>query len=303
MTLTFTFQVGAVGRIAAVGPDATALKPGDLVLVDVYLRARDNDDARCLFGLHQGASEASARLVEGEWRNGTYAQYVKVPLENCYIIPEDGREVHEWAALFWMLIGFGGLTYDGGVDVKPGESIVVAPATGQFSGSAVEVALAMGAQVIAMGRNTGALEKLQRRLSEYGTRLRTVPITGDVDADTRAIGPVDCYLDLSPPYAKSSTHLKSCFKALKPHGRACLMGGILGEIPISNWDFVHDGLKVTGKWMYERHSVFELINMVNVGVVKLGRDEHYSFTLDEWQEALENGEQKMRWGQMTTFKP
>ncbi|KAK5627107.1 hypothetical protein RRF57_002822 [Xylaria bambusicola] len=35
-------------------------------------------------GIAQGFGEGSKRLMEGEWRNATYAGYVKAPLENLF---------------------------------------------------------------------------------------------------------------------------------------------------------------------------------------------------------------------------
>ena len=53
----------AVGRIVTVGPDATLLKPGDLVHVDCTIRGRDDPTAIMLSGISDGFSEGSKKLM------------------------------------------------------------------------------------------------------------------------------------------------------------------------------------------------------------------------------------------------
>ncbi|CAM6117720.1 unnamed protein product [Calypogeia fissa] len=84
-----------------------------------------------------------------------------------------------------------------------------------FHRGAVLVALAVGARVIAMGHN---VEALKQRAAINPRRVKTVPITGNVKAETNALrscfGPVDVFFDISPPQAAKSTHLRSGILAL-----------------------------------------------------------------------------------------
>jgi NADPH-dependent curcumin reductase CurA len=93
--------------------------------------------------------------MTGEWRNWTYAEYAKVPLENCVLLDETrllgpiengglGYNVENLTQLHRSLVPYGGLR---DIQLQAGETIIIAPATGAFGGRAVEVALAMGAQV------------------------------------------------------------------------------------------------------------------------------------------------------------
>ena len=75
-----------IGRVHAVGPDSTLLKAGQLVFCDITVSARDNPDNVILMGLHGGAG---MKLMEGEWRNGSFAEYAKFPLENVFMLDED----------------------------------------------------------------------------------------------------------------------------------------------------------------------------------------------------------------------
>lgn len=54
MPLPLVVGSGAIARVVAVGPDAIKLTPGYLVLVDSFIRGRDDADISILAGLHQG---------------------------------------------------------------------------------------------------------------------------------------------------------------------------------------------------------------------------------------------------------
>ena len=57
----------AIARVVAVGPDASSLKVGALVLVDSVVRGRDDPTNIFLLGIHQGTTEGSKKLMDGEW--------------------------------------------------------------------------------------------------------------------------------------------------------------------------------------------------------------------------------------------
>lgn len=127
------------------------------------------------------------------------------------------------------------------VDLEAGETVITAPVTDSFGGAAVLVALAMGARVIAMGRNFAALQKV----AASSEPVEAVPITGDVQAETEALrkfGLADTLFDISPPEAAKSTHIKSGILALRPSGRVSLMGGIREDISIPYTVVMHRNL-------------------------------------------------------------
>ncbi|EIM91203.1 alcohol dehydrogenase [Stereum hirsutum FP-91666 SS1] len=307
----FVPGTSAIGRVTTVGPDATSLKPGQLVYVDCFIRGRDDPDARIMMGMYEGYSEETRKLMRGEWRDGTFAEYAKVPLENCFVLDEArltggvgegglGYEVEKLVYLSTLLVPYGGLR---DVGLQAGETVVVAPATGAFGGAAVQVALAMGAKVIAMGRNKQKLRKI-KAVSE---RVEVVPITGDMEKDTEALkqfGPVDVFFDISPPEAATSTHLNSGIHALRHGGRASLMGGLGRETALPFFWIVFQDLQLKGKWMYERKDIESLIKMVRAGVMKLDMvDIVGKFRLAEWEKAFEVAKENADMGQMVLITP
>ncbi|KAK1753153.1 hypothetical protein QBC47DRAFT_387883 [Echria macrotheca] len=267
-----------IGRVAATSPDTTKLQVGQLVLLEPFIRGRDDSDVQILWGAFEGPSPASKKLAADVWRNGTMADYARAPLENTWALDEArlcgspadgglGYAIPELVALPIFTVPFGGLR---SVDLKAGETVVVSPATGHFSLAAVAIATAMGARVVAVSRNADGLKRLQEMFP------LVVP-TGDVAQDTGAIiaaagGYVDVFAEISPPAAVGSTHIESCMSAVRQYGRICLMGGRMDpKVPISMLELVFKNITIRGSYMYEREHVKGLIKLAESGALKLGK--------------------------------
>ncbi|KAJ9156665.1 GroES-like protein [Pleurostoma richardsiae] len=218
----------AIGRVASLGPDTTSLEVGQLVLVEPFIRARDNpDDLQILFGLYDGGSPTGRKFTTDNWSKASSAEYCMSPLENTYSLDEKrlcgspttgglGYDPCDLLQLTWQLVAYGGFREIG---LQVGETMVVAPATGSYTGAAVQVAVSMGANVIAMSRNMTELNRLLA--TQPAGRVKIVQNTGNVDADTQALqkhGPIDAFTDITPWNAGDSTHIRSCFMAVKPYG-------------------------------------------------------------------------------------
>jgi D-arabinose 1-dehydrogenase-like Zn-dependent alcohol dehydrogenase len=316
--LTYPFTPGgsAIGRIEDVGPDAVSLKPGQLVLVNVAISGRDDPSVTILLGLHGGGYPAATKLMEGEWRNGTYAELVKLPLENVYPLNEDVLVTsmnYSIPDLLWLtvcVIPLGGLM---DIEVTPGDTVIVAPATGRFGSAAVMTALAMGATVIAAGRNEEVLKRLSTVFADSG-RLKTVVLTGDLDADSAALKNAtpsskgaDAYIDFSPPSAVGSNHITASLTALKPFGRCVFMGGIMGDVSLSYSQILFKCLRIQGRFMYSRKHVLQLISMAESGLLKVGGaagiSDVRSYGLNDIEKALEEAEKSPGWGRQVVLEP
>lgn len=293
--------VGAIGRIAAVGPDSTSLKPGQLVFVDCVRRSRDDPDTMFLSAIHDSGIEGGIKLMRDVWRDGTFAEYAKAPLENCVPLNEErlcgelGYSIQNLAYISNLLVPYGGLR---DIKLEPGETIVVSPATGGYGGAGVQVAVAMGARVIAMGRNEKELERMKAHIlkGSPNASIETVRMTGDEAADTAALqrfGTIDAVLDFTPPQAATSTHLRSATSALRRNGRVSMMG--FNEIPYSPWNFVAKNLSIKGKFMYEREDVVQFVKMVERGLFPRGSElvDTKAFPLEEWDKGFDAAAQHM----------
>ena len=305
----------AVGRVVHVGPDATVLQPGNLVWVDCVVRGRDDADAVFLWGIHEGSTAGSKKLARSVWHDGTYAEIARVPLENCIPLDEDrlcasgdrglGYSPRDLIYLWHLSVPFGGLR---SIDLKPGETVVVCPATGGFGGAGAHVAAALGARVIAMGRNEEELGRLKTfiRKGMSSARVETVRITGDKEADTaslKAFGTIDAVLDLPPPAAAQSTHLLSAVAALRRGGRISIMGSV--GLNIIDWNFLANDLVAKAKLMYDREDLLLFVKMLEAGLFARGADlvETKYFALEDWQEAFEEATVHTGVGRIVALSP
>lgn len=307
----------AIGRVHEAGPDAVSLQPGQLVLIDYRISARDDPSAQILCGLFNGGpGSPNARLMEGEWRNGPIAQYAKVPLENAIPLNEQrllgdlGYQPGELLPLSSMAVTLSACEEIG---VSAGETVIVAPATGLSSGNAVAVAVGLGAHVIAAARNEESLKELERVYGATG-RITTMTLKGDVAADTAALKSAtpggkgaQAYIDWSPPAAAKSTHIEAVFGALAYEARVALCGFIPGTIPIPYPAMVFKNLKIKGRFMSERHTFVHLVRMAEAENLKLGkaggRETVGTFGLDEIEDALSLAAKYPGWSKQVVLAP
>jgi threonine dehydrogenase-like Zn-dependent dehydrogenase len=289
--------VGAnvIGRVAVVGSDTTSLEPGQLVILDPCIRARDNHNIKAIWGYFDGITPQSKKLVADVWRHGCFAEYVLAPLENALALdeaklcgsPTNGGLGYTPADLIYISVL--SLAYAGlrAIDVKAGETIVVNPSTGLYSGGAVAVATAMGATVIATGRD---MDKLNALKDSY-PRAKAVQLKGDLMGDMAAIqamGTVDAVIDVSPPESVGTSYLGSCLMAVKPYGRIALLGGQPEQaIPLPFAAVVFNSLTIKGQFMAEREDIKGLIRLIESGALRLDHRWIGKYPLDNFHLALD----------------
>ncbi len=281
---------GGVGRVLTTGPDATRLRPGDLVWCDPTVRSRD-DALTPDITLQGWSSRGEGGLaLSRHFHDGPFAERMVVPTENVVPLGDiDAADAPRWSAVGVPLVPFGGLL---AADLRPGETLVVSGATGNFGSAGVAVGLAMGAaRVVALGRNTTVLADLERR---FGRRVAAVPLTGDADTDRAAAqaaagGPVDVVLDLLPPEA-GATAVRTAAMTVREYGRVVLMGGVgmLGgdDLALPYPWLMRNSVTVRGQWMYPRPAVAQLVSLVRAGLLDLDHDRVTTFGLDAANDAV-----------------
>ncbi len=281
--------VGGVGRVRAIGPDATHLVVGDWVYCDCAVRSRDDVIAPdiALQGL-SARGDGGLRLAE-HFHDGALAERMRVPTENAVrlgaIAPADAAA---WCALGTALVPYGGFLAAG---LQAGETVLVSGATGNFGSAAVAVALAMGAgAVVATGRNEVVLADLVRR---FGPRVVPLALSGDEAADgdrmRGAAGPVDCVLDILPPSVGTSV-VRAAVMAVRPYGRVVLMGGVgmLGgdDLALPYPWIMRNCITIHGQWMYGQAAVPRLVALARSGLLDFGHHEITRFPLADANSAV-----------------
>ncbi|KAK0648632.1 hypothetical protein B0T16DRAFT_388823 [Cercophora newfieldiana] len=297
--------------------------PSILVWLDPVLRVADGSPTQILHGLNTGPSAEGKALGSGDWKNGSWGEVVRVPARNAHVLDEDrlfgelGYGIDDLGYLQSLMIVYGGLR---DVDVRPGEVVLVAPATGSFGGAAVHVALALGASVIAMAKNGEVLSELEAAVKRAypGGRVRAVVMTGSVEGDLEGVrkaarelgrrdGTADVYFDMSPPKASGSAHIKAGILALRPKGRMSLMGGAAGDVGFPYYQIMLKGLRLQGSWMFTPEQVDEVIRLVEAGILRLGKQAGVQclgvFELEEWEEAFRVAGDDARVGRFALLAP
>ncbi|KAE9578611.1 hypothetical protein CGMCC3_g5378 [Colletotrichum fructicola] len=298
-----------VGRIHAVGPDAVRLKSGDLVYIQPMVQARDDPYTKIVQGHICGTSDGAYRLWE-EWKEGAFQQYTKVPLENCILLNED-RLCGELGYRPAVLQSIANYAVSAGAIIeaaklKPAETIIIGPSSGMFSGLAVEIALAVGGNVIALGRSESKLAAMKQKIGGDPGRLKYVVMTGDDETDYRAImqatpdgAGAEVYNDWTPEGNTGAFYLSAASRTLKFNGRIVLSGGTTAGLGgLSYISAVTRDLQILGKWVCNRQTVEQLLGMVTCGLLRIGVDSGTivkEFTLDQVMEAVEYARENVAW--------
>lgn len=281
---------GGVGRVRAVGPDATRLRPGDWVYCDCTVRSRDDAFSPDITLQGLSARGDGGLQLQKYFHDGSLAEQIRIPTENAVRLGDiDERDAARWCALGVALVPYGGFL---AANLQPGETVLVSGATGNFGSAGVAVALAMGAErVVAPGRNETVLDDLRRR---FGERLQLFKLTGDEDADRegmqKAAGrPIDCVLDILPPSVSANVS-RTALMTVRPYGRVVLMGGVgmLGgdDLALPYPWIMRNCVTIHGQWMFPTTAGPRLAALARAGLLDLGQYEISEFGLDQVNEAV-----------------
>ncbi|WP_405944180.1 alcohol dehydrogenase catalytic domain-containing protein [Streptomyces sp. NBC_00932] len=298
---------GAIGRVRAVGPDATRLSVGDWVLCDPIVRARDGVPTPDITLQGLSARGDGGLLLQRYFHDGAFAEQIRIPTENAAPIgPLDPADAGRWAALHLLLVPYGGLL---AADLRAGETLLVSGATGNFGSAAVAVALAMGAGcVVAPGRNEKALADLAER---FGPRVRPVRLTGDGDEDRErmkraAPGAIDCVIDLLPP-AAGTAPVRAAAMTVREFGRVVLMGGVgMGggdDLGLPYPWLMRNSITVRGQWLCSREAVPRLTALIHSGLLDLNHFTVTDFALDDANEAVAHAADEKGRFRLTVIRP
>src|SRR5271165_4375393 len=96
---------GAIGRVRAVGPDATELMVGDWVRCDPTVRSRDNALTPDITLQGLSARGPGGLRLQKHFRHGSFAEQMLVPTENVFPLgPIEPEEAGRWCLLNLLLV-------------------------------------------------------------------------------------------------------------------------------------------------------------------------------------------------------
>jgi D-arabinose 1-dehydrogenase-like Zn-dependent alcohol dehydrogenase len=204
------------GEVERVGSGVTGLMPGDRVAN--LLRLSCGACRSCLRG--------DAPVCEKPWesfgqtRDGGYAELVSAPAASLVKVPADIPFVEAAPAACTFGVALRALRTVGRVTL--GDRILITGASGGVGMAAIQIAKALGAEVIAATSSTSKREALR----DAGADDVVVDAEGNLHTHVRSLAPagVDLVLELT-----GSPTFTSSLRSLRNGGRLVLVGNILAD--------------------------------------------------------------------------
>ena len=262
------------GVVSATGSVATGWHIGDRVVPSLYLVC--GDCARC-----RDARETICERFRGHIGldvPGGYAEEVIVPARNLVRLPDEIE--FDAGALLANVVGTALHALDTRMRLGAGERLIITGAGGGVGLHAIQVALALGAEVMAVDQHRSRLE----RASELGAAV-AVPTASQsvVEAAHGWTGGrgVDAVLELVGPSTMSET-----LAAMRKGGRMVIVGSHSGD----SWSvdphvFYRNEWEIRGSRNASVTDVGKAVALVRSGAVRPIVDR--MFTLDEVAVAFE----------------
>ena len=199
--------------------------------------------------------------VLGERLEGTYAEYVKLPAENCFPIPA-GLSFEEATAfplvgitLWRMLIT--------NAQLKPGETLLIIGIGGGVASAALQVAKNIGAHVIVTSGSDEKLERATQLGADHGINHCKKDFLQEVNTLTRNRG-VDVVID-----SVAGEVWQKSLAALARGGRLVTCGATTGGQPSDDLTAIFSKhLKIYGSTLGSREEFRQLLSFMAVKKIK-----------------------------------
>lgn len=244
------------GVIFEVGGEVSNVRPGDAVCLYLF-----SGCGQCEFCLsHRDFMCVYVRAL-GERLDGTYAEYVRLPAENCFPIPA-GMSFAEAAAFPLVFVTVWRMLITN-ARLKPGETILIIGIGGGVAGAALQVAKKIGANVIVTSGSDEKLELAKKYGAAHTINHREKDFAQEVRALTENRG-VDVVLDCvaGEVWQKSLT-------ALARGGRLVTCGATAGGSPETDLTPIFTKhLQIFGSTLGSRDEFRQLLSFMAVAEIK-----------------------------------
>ena len=244
------------GVVVEIGENVANVKKGDAVCLYPATGC-----GRCEFCLTGRDFMCIQLRVLGERLEGTYAEYVKLPAENCLPIPS-GLSFEEAAAFPLVLITLWRMLITN-AQLKPGESLLIIGIGGGVASAALQVAKKIGAHVIVTSGSDEKLERAKILGADHGINHRTKDFAEEVRTLTAHRG-VDVVLD-----CVAGEVWQKSLAALAQGGRLVTCGATAGGQPNDDLTAIFSKqLKIYGSTLGSREEFRQLLSFMAVKKIK-----------------------------------
>jgi NADPH:quinone reductase-like Zn-dependent oxidoreductase len=244
------------GVVAEIGAKVENLKVGDAVCL-----YPPTGCGQCEFCRTERDFMCLRLRVLGERLEGTYAQYVKVPAQNCFPIPAD-FSFNEAAAFPLVFITVWRMIVTNAA-LQPGETMLIIGIGGGVASAALQVAKRIGARVIVTSGSDAKLERAKSLGADHGINHQQENFVAMVHSLTDKRG-VDVVLD-----CVGGEVWRQSLASLKRGGRLVTCGATAGGQPQDDIAAIFTKqLKIYGSTLGSRREFFQLINFLNASKIK-----------------------------------
>lgn len=199
--------------------------------------------------------------VLGERLEGTYAEYVKLPAENCFPIP--AMMSFEEAAAFPLVFVTLWRMLITNARLKPGESLLIIGIGGGVASAALQVAKQIGAHVVVTSGSDEKLELAKNWGADHGVNHRKKDFAKEVRTLTENRG-VDVVLD-----CVAGEVWQKSLSALAKGGRLVTCGATAGGLPDTDLRTIFSNhLKIFGSTLGSREEFRQLLSFMTLSRIR-----------------------------------
>jgi NADPH:quinone reductase-like Zn-dependent oxidoreductase len=268
------------GTVNQLGEGRTNLKVGDRVIINPGLscgvcpQCRAGEQSQCVDFSLLGVS-----------RDGTFAEYVKVPIRNVY--PAPSRLSFQEAAAFPLVFLTAWRMLFTRAQLKPGETVLIHGIGGGVSTAALQLSKLAGANVIVTSSSDKKLDKAMRLGANCRINYNRQDVLNEVLKHTDSQG-VDVVID-----SIGLKTWKTSLQALSKGGRLVTNGVTTGPNPEANIGLIYwKQISVLGSTMGSDEEMRSLLRLLNQTQIKPIIDSVYPLAqAAKAEERLKQGEQ------------
>jgi len=272
---------GPSGIVAEVGVEVTGIEPNQRVMISTIIPCLS-----CSFCRSGRENLCANAVIVGATQDGAFAEYVVAPATGVYPLP-DSLPLEESCLISDAVCTSYHAIYQV-ADVRPGDTVAIYGASGGVGLICVQLASAIGATVIGIGRKKWKLEKAQ----EFGaSEVISSEEVEQLDRTVRRFtgGGADISIDATGVPAM----IETAFRSTKPGGKIVVVGFTFSKIQLDinrlNWL----ELKVMGSRTFNPVDIPKVFKLVEKGVIDLDKMISHRFKLEEINEGyqmLDRGE-------------
>ena len=244
------------GVVVEVGAKVNNLKPGDAVCL-----YPPTGCGQCEFCLGGNDWMCIRLRVLGERMEGTYAEFVRLPAENCFAIPA-GYSFEEAAAFPLVFVTLWRMLITNG-RLQPGETVLIIGVGGGVASASLQVAKKLGARVIVTSSSDEKLARAEKLGADFTINHRKQDFADAVNQLTQQRG-VDMVVD-----CVGGEVWRKSLASLARGGRLVTCGATAGGQPDDDIAAIFSKhLKIYGSTLGSREEFRQLVNFLTIAQIK-----------------------------------